>query len=93
MSRPEFLLNSLALVLLGGFGNISGHVEIWDAVNRRRITKMEASNTTLLQWSPDGAHFVTATTSPRLRVDNGSVVNKQANTCIHSSFLQLTAFH
>ncbi|XP_065207991.1 eukaryotic translation initiation factor 2A [Planococcus citri] len=59
------------IVLLGGFGNISGYVEIWDTVSRRRITKMECSNTTLLQWSPDGTHFVTATTAPRLRVDNG----------------------
>lgn len=59
------------MVLLGGFGNISGYVDIWDTVSKRRLTKMDCPNTTLLQWSPDGTHFVTATTAPRLRVDNG----------------------
>lgn len=60
-------------MLLGGFGNINGQVEIWDAVNKRKIKSMTISDTTHLQWSPDGAHFVTATTAPRLRVDNGLV--------------------
>ena len=59
------------ILILGGFGNLPGNVEIWDVCNRKKITKIEAPDTTLLEWSPDGKHFATATTAPRLRIDNG----------------------
>jgi len=32
-------------------------------------TKAECSVTS--EWSPDGRHFMTATTAPRLQIDNG----------------------
>lgn len=35
------------------------------------LGKCEAPDTTLLEWSPDGMHFMTATTAPRLRISNG----------------------
>ncbi|EFN83994.1 Eukaryotic translation initiation factor 2A [Harpegnathos saltator] len=50
---------------------IVGGIELWDIANRKLIAKTEAPDTTLLQWSPDGEHFVTATTAPRLRMGNG----------------------
>ncbi|XP_047119324.1 eukaryotic translation initiation factor 2A [Schistocerca piceifrons] len=59
------------ILLLGGFGNLQGYVEIWDTQAKKLITKMSAPDTTLLLWSPDGEHFMTATTAPRLRVGNG----------------------
>lgn len=59
------------LLLLGGFGNLSGNIYTWDTVNWKQIGSCLAPDTTLLEWSPDGAHFFTATTSPRLRVNNG----------------------
>lgn len=31
----------------------------------------QASDSTTFEWSPDGTHFVTATTAPRLREGNG----------------------
>ena len=34
---------------------------------------IQASDSTTLGWSPDGAHVLTATTSPRLREGNGWV--------------------
>ncbi|KAK6509382.1 hypothetical protein TWF481_004131 [Arthrobotrys musiformis] len=60
------------LLLVAGFGNLQGQMDIYDRVNgMRKITTFEASNATVCRWSPDGKHILTATTSPRLRVDNG----------------------
>lgn len=44
---------------------------MWDAANRKIISKIDAPDTTMLKWSPDGEHFITATTAPRLREGNG----------------------
>lgn len=59
------------ILLLGGFGNLRGQIETWDAVNRKLIGKCDAPDTTHLEWSPEGTHFLTATTAPRLRIGNG----------------------
>lgn len=59
------------LLLLAGFGNLRGGIELWDIGNRKLIAKTDAPDTTLLQWSPDGEYFMTATTAPRLRMGNG----------------------
>ncbi|XP_029168242.1 eukaryotic translation initiation factor 2A [Nylanderia fulva] len=59
------------ILLLAGFGNLRGGIELWDIANRKLIAKTDAPDTTLLQWSPDGEHFMTATTAPRLRIGNG----------------------
>lgn len=39
--------------------------------DRKRISQIEALDTTHFQWCYDNFHFVTATTAPRLRVKNG----------------------
>lgn len=59
------------ILLLAGFGNLRGQVELWDIQSRKLINKCDAPDTTLLQWCPDGIHFLTATTAPRLRIGNG----------------------
>lgn len=59
------------ILLLGGFGNLPGNVEVWDMGAKKLINKTSAPDTTLLQWSPDGIHYMTATTAPRLRICNG----------------------
>lgn len=59
------------ILLLGGFGNLRGQVEIWDPSNRKLVSKCDAPDTTYLEWSPEGTHFLTATTAPRLRIANG----------------------
>lgn len=59
------------ILLLGGFGNLRGNIELWDAANHKQIGSCEAPDTTFLQWAEDGEHFLTATTSPRLRISNG----------------------
>lgn len=59
-------------ILLGGFGNLQGLVDILDRHDKfKSIAHFDASNTSVCKWSPGGEFIMTATTSPRLRVDNG----------------------
>ena len=59
-------------VLVAGFGNLAGQMDIYDMEKSyNKICTIEASNASVCEWSPDGKHILTATTSPRLRVDNG----------------------
>jgi translation initiation factor 2A len=59
-------------VLVAGFGNLAGQMDLYDMdKNYHKIITVEASNASVCAWSPDGQYILTATTSPRLRVDNG----------------------
>jgi translation initiation factor 2A len=59
-------------VLVAGFGNLAGQMDIYDLEkDYAKICTIEASNASVCEWSPDGRYILTATTSPRLRVDNG----------------------
>lgn len=59
-------------VLVAGFGNLAGQMDIYDVdKDYTKITTVEAANASVCDWSPDGHFILTATTSPRLRVDNG----------------------
>ncbi|KAK5081630.1 hypothetical protein LTR05_007763 [Lithohypha guttulata] len=59
-------------MLLAGFGNLAGQMDIYDLEkDYTKVCTIEASNASVCEWSPDGRHILTATTSPRLRVDNG----------------------
>lgn len=58
-------------VIVAGFGNLAGQMDIYDMEkNYTKVCTIEASNASVCEWSPDGTHILTATTSPRLRVDN-----------------------
>jgi len=59
------------MLLLGGFGNLAGKIDIYDRRSLTKISTIDASNTSHCEWSPDGKFILTATLSPRLRVDNG----------------------
>ncbi|CAG2102410.1 unnamed protein product [Medioppia subpectinata] len=59
------------LVVLAGFGNLRGGVQVWDMKQKKLISHFKAPDTTLVDWAPDGRHIMTATTAPRLRVGNG----------------------
>eukprot|EP01096_Ripella_sp_DP13-Kostka_P000840 TRINITY_DN1093_c0_g1_i1.p2 TRINITY_DN1093_c0_g1~~TRINITY_DN1093_c0_g1_i1.p2 ORF type:complete len:267 (+),score=133.47 TRINITY_DN1093_c0_g1_i1:310-1110(+) len=59
------------MVILAGFGNLQGQVDIWDVQNAKLISSQVIPCTTYLSWSPCSRFFFTATLSPRLRVDNG----------------------
>lgn len=59
-------------VLVAGFGNLAGQMDIFDVdKDYAKVTTVEAANASVCEWSPDGHYILTATTSPRLRVDNG----------------------
>lgn len=59
-------------VLVAGFGNLAGQMDIYDLEkDHQKVCTIEASNASVCEWSPDGKYILTATTSPRLRVDNG----------------------
>ena len=59
-------------VLVAGFGNLQGLVDVYDRQNKfSKISTFEASNTSVCEWSPCGRFILTATTAPRLQVDNG----------------------
>jgi translation initiation factor 2A len=59
-------------VLVAGFGNLAGQVDVYDITKDfAKVCTIEASNASVCEWSPDASHILFATTSPRLRVDNG----------------------
>ncbi|KAK7677087.1 hypothetical protein QCA50_006344 [Cerrena zonata] len=59
------------LIALAGFGNLAGTLDIYDRRTLNKVTNIDAANTSHCEWSPDGRFLLTATLSPRLRVDNG----------------------
>ncbi|XP_037090225.1 eukaryotic translation initiation factor 2A-like [Pollicipes pollicipes] len=59
------------LLVLAGFGNLRGKIEVWDAETRRQVASGDCPDTTELRWAPDGKHFSVATCAPRLRQGNG----------------------
>uniref|UniRef100_V9KP10 Eukaryotic translation initiation factor 2A n=1 Tax=Callorhinchus milii TaxID=7868 RepID=V9KP10_CALMI len=59
------------ILVLAGFGNLRGQMEVWDVKQYKLISKPQASDTTFFCWCPDGEHIATATCAPRLRVGNG----------------------
>lgn len=59
-------------VIVAGFGNLAGQMDVYDLEkDYSKVCTIEASNASVCEWSPDGKFILTATTSPRLRVDNG----------------------
>lgn len=58
--------------LVAGFGNLAGQIDVYDLEkDYRKVTTIESGNPSVCEWSPDSRYIMTATTSPRLRVDNG----------------------
>ena len=72
-------------VIVAGFGNLAGQLDIFDLEkNYEKVCTIEASNTSSCDWSPDGKHILTATTSPRLRVDNGIRIWHASGTLMYN---------
>lgn len=61
-------------LVLAGFGNLPGGVEVWDKVAAARVGAFDTNCATAYGWAPDGRLFLAATTFPRLRVDNGYAI-------------------
>ena len=71
------------LIALGGFGNLRGTLDIFDRRSLTKVTTIDAENASFCQWSPDGRFILTATLSPRLRVDNGIKIWHCAGALMH----------
>lgn len=71
------------LFLSAGFGNLTGQVDVWDLRTRTKVAEWQAANSTTCEWSPCGKYVLTATLSPRLRVDNGVKVWWCAGGLLH----------
>ena len=71
------------LVALAGFGNLAGKIDIFDRRSLNKVCSIDAPNTSHCEWSPDGRFLLTATLSPRLRVDNGIKIWHCTGPLIH----------
>ncbi|XP_064241041.1 eukaryotic translation initiation factor 2A isoform X1 [Passer domesticus] len=72
------------ILVLAGFGNLRGQMEVWDVKNYKLISKPVASDSTYFSWCPDGEHIVTATCAPRLRVGNGYKIWHYTGSVLHA---------
>lgn len=82
------------VICIAGFGNLSGHIDIWDRTKLTKLASFQSSGTTLCEWAPTGKHLVLATLSPRLRVDNGyKIVHYSSGYIVcQESLKELTSF-
>nr|KAF6477452.1 eukaryotic translation initiation factor 2A [Molossus molossus] len=71
------------ILVLAGFGNLRGQMEVWDVKNYKLISKPVAPDSTYFAWCPDGEHILTATCAPRLRVNNGYKVWHYSGSVLH----------
>lgn len=71
------------LVIVAGFGNLAGKLNIYDRRTLSKVATIDAPNTSHCEWSPDGRFIMTATLSPRLRVDNGIKIWHCTGPLIH----------
>ncbi|XP_036392819.1 eukaryotic translation initiation factor 2A isoform X1 [Megalops cyprinoides] len=71
------------ILVLAGFGNLRGQMEVWDMKKYKQVSKPQAPDATYFSWCPDGEHIVTATCSPRLRVSNGYKIWHYTGTVLY----------
>ncbi|KAM3615736.1 uncharacterized protein V6R79_007087 [Siganus canaliculatus] len=71
------------ILVLAGFGNLRGQMEVWDVKKYKQVCKPQGADTTHFSWCPDGEHVVTATCSPRLRVSNGYKIWHYTGSVLH----------
>jgi translation initiation factor 2A len=69
--------------MAGGFGNLPGDIDVWDKNKALCLSTVRIPCTVICEWGPDGRHFVSASTFPRMRVDNfAQVVNYDGTTTV-----------
>lgn len=71
------------LLFLAGFGNLAGKIDVFDRRALNKVCTIDAPNTSYCSWSPDGRFLLTATLSPRLRVDNGIKIWHASGPLVH----------
>ncbi|CAM8937101.1 unnamed protein product [Rhodiola kirilowii] len=58
-------------ICVAGFGNLPGDMAFWDYSEKKKLAATKSEWSVSSEWSPDGCYFMTATTAPRMQVDNG----------------------
>ncbi|KAJ6567105.1 eukaryotic translation initiation factor eIF2A-domain-containing protein [Mycena capillaripes] len=76
------------LIALAGFGNLAGKMDIFDRRTFAKVCTIDAPNTSYCDWSPDGRFLMTATLSPRLRVDNGIKIYHCSGPLMHVQLIE-----
>lgn len=64
------LLILCKVVLIGGFGNLSGQMDIWDRKKVKKIGTGTADYTSSIEWSPDNRYLLTGVLFHRMRIGN-----------------------
>ncbi|KAG1046835.1 hypothetical protein G6F46_000198 [Rhizopus delemar] len=70
-------------ICIAGFGNLNGTVDLYDRKTLKKINTFSASNASHCEWSPCGRFLLTATLTPRLRVDNGFKLWHQSGSLVY----------
>ncbi|KAJ6606067.1 eukaryotic translation initiation factor eIF2A-domain-containing protein [Mycena vulgaris] len=76
------------LIALAGFGNLAGKMDVFDRRTFAKVCTIDAPNTSYCDWSPDGRFLMTATLSPRLRVDNGIKIFHCSGALMHVQLVE-----
>ncbi|KAK6286122.1 hypothetical protein POUND7_012301 [Theobroma cacao] len=75
---------------VAGFGNLPGDMAFWDFVDKKQLGTTRAECSVTSEWSYDGRYFMTATTAPRLQVDNCiKIFHHNGSLCFKKMFDKL----
>jgi len=72
-----------SLLMIGGFGNLRGHIQMWDVAAKSLVSEFDAPDSTNVAWCPDGQRVLTTTCAPRLRQGNGYKVWHYSGSLLH----------
>jgi len=78
------------LLMIGGFGNLRGKVEVWEVGSKSKVSEFEAPDSTDVKWSGCGQRLLTSTCAPRLRQGNGYKVWHYSGGLLHQKQFQAT---
>lgn len=59
---------------VGGWGQLVGDTDFWDKSGKKLLGTTRVDCCVFCGWAPDGRHFLSATTAPRMRVDNKIII-------------------
>merc|ERR1712198_427569 len=76
------------LLMIGGFGNLRGHIQMWDVAGKVLVSEFDAPDSTDVKWCPDGQRLLTSTCAPRLRMGNGYKVWHYSGSLLHEKMFQ-----
>eukprot|EP00088_Acartia_fossae_P035536 TRINITY_DN36653_c0_g1_i1.p1 TRINITY_DN36653_c0_g1~~TRINITY_DN36653_c0_g1_i1.p1 ORF type:complete len:298 (-),score=83.73 TRINITY_DN36653_c0_g1_i1:98-940(-) len=77
-----------SLLMIGGFGNLRGHIQMWDVAAKALVSEFDAPDSTDVKWCGDGQRLLTSTCAPRLRMGNGYKVWHYSGSLLHEKMFQ-----